>query len=187
MKRINKTQCICEALNKGMKITPLVAWKLCKTFTLAEIIRNLRKRYGMNIVTDYVTENECRYGIYHLAKRSKTMDNGTIKKATFSVAVSEKYKDRNGEAKENTNWFTCVFFGKMADVIDKLNVEKGTLVYVSGKMNFRQYTKDTGEKTNIAELMGDVFQILSSRRSDGSIQPTANAPTAEAEEDELPF
>ena len=109
--------------------------------------------------------------IGHLGHSPKTMDNGTIKKATFSVAVSEKYKDRNGETKENTNWFTCVFFGKMADVIDKLNVEKGTLVYVS----------------NIAELMGDVFQILSARRSDGSIQPTANAPTAEAEEDELPF
>lgn len=71
MKKINKTQCICEALNKGMKITPLVAWKLCKTFTLAEIIRDLRKRYGMKIVTEYVTENGCRYGVYHLAKRSK--------------------------------------------------------------------------------------------------------------------
>lgn len=125
--------------------------------------------------------------IGHIGNSPKVLDNGTIKKATFSVAVSEKYKDRNGEAKENTNWFTCVFFGKMADVIDRLNVEKGTLVYVSGKMNFRQYTKDTGEKANIAELMGDVFQILSARRSDGSIQPTANAPTAEAEEDELPF
>jgi hypothetical protein len=71
MKKINKTQCICEALNNGMKITPLVAWKLCKTFTLAEIIRDLRKRYGMNIVTEYVTENGCRYGVYHLNKRSK--------------------------------------------------------------------------------------------------------------------
>ena len=71
MKKINKTQCICEALNKGMKITPLVAWKLCKTFTLAEIIRDLRKRYGMKIVTEYVTENGCRYGVYHLNKRSK--------------------------------------------------------------------------------------------------------------------
>lgn len=71
MKKINKTQCICEALNKGMKITPLVAWKLCKTFTLAEIIRDLRKRYGMKIVTEYVTENGCRYGVYHIAKRSK--------------------------------------------------------------------------------------------------------------------
>lgn len=71
MKKINKTQCICEALNKGMKITPLVAWKLCKTFTLAEIIRDLRKRYGMNIVTEYVTENGCRYGVYHLSHKTK--------------------------------------------------------------------------------------------------------------------
>lgn len=72
MKKINKTQCICEALNKGMKITPLVAWKLCKTFTLAEIIRNLRKKYGMNIVTEWATDNGCRFAVYSLArKRSK--------------------------------------------------------------------------------------------------------------------
>jgi len=125
--------------------------------------------------------------IGHIGHSPKVLDNGTIKKATFSVAVSERYRDRNLETKETTNWFTCVFFGKMADVIDKLNVEKGTLVYVSGKMNFRQYVKESGEKANIAELMGDGFQILSARRSYGSIQPTANAPTAEAEEDELPF
>lgn len=125
--------------------------------------------------------------IGHLGKTPDVRNNGQTSKATFSVAVSEKYKDKNGEAKEITNWFTCVFFGKMAEVIDKLNVEKGTLVYVSGKMNFRQYTKESGEKANIAELMGDGFQILSARRSDGSIQPTANAPTAVAEEDELPF
>jgi len=125
--------------------------------------------------------------IGHLGKTPDVRNNGQTSKATLSVAVSERYRDRNGETKETTNWFTCVFFGKMAEVIDKLNVEKGTLVYVSGKMNFRQYTKESGEKVNIAELMGDGFQILSSRRSDGSIQPTANAPTAEAEEDELPF
>ncbi len=125
--------------------------------------------------------------IGHLGKTPDVRNNGQTSKATFSVAVSERYRDRNGETKETTNWFTCVFFGKMAEVIDKLNVEKGTLVYVSGKMNFRQYTKESGEKVNIAELMGDGFQILSARRSDGSLQPTANAPTAEAEEDELPF
>lgn len=72
MKKINKTQCICKALNKGMKVTPLVAWKLCKTFTLAEIIRNLRKKYGMNIVTEWATDNGCRFAVYSLArKRSK--------------------------------------------------------------------------------------------------------------------
>lgn len=125
--------------------------------------------------------------IGHLGKTPDVRNNGQTSKATLSVAVSERYRDRNGETKETTNWFTCVFFGKMAEVIDRLNVEKGTLVYVSGKMNFRQYTKESGEKVNIAELMGDGFQILSARRSDGSIQPTANAQTAEAEEDELPF
>jgi single-strand DNA-binding protein len=124
--------------------------------------------------------------IGHLGHSPKTLDNGTIKKATFSVAVSERYRDRNGETKETTNWFTCVFFGKMAEVIERLQMEKGTCVYIGGKMNFRTYEKD-GKKSQIAELIGENLQILSARRSDGSIQPTANAPTEVAEADELPF
>lgn len=144
----------------------------------------LSPRQKEQVIMAYLNRTEI---IGHLGKTPDVRNNGQTSKATFSVAVSERYRDRNGETKETTNWFTCVFFGKMAEVIDKLNVEKGTLVYVSGKMNFRQYTKESGEKVNIAELMGDGFQILSARRSDGSLQPTANAPTAEAEEDELPF
>lgn len=107
-------------------------------------------------------------------------------KCSLSVAVTEYYKDSNGERKENTNWFNVVFWGKMAEVIERLQMEKGTCVYIGGKMNFRTYEKD-GKKSQIAELIGENLQILSARRNDGSIQPTANAPTEVAEADELPF
>lgn len=123
--------------------------------------------------------------IGHLGHSPKTLDNGTTKKATFSVAVTERYKSR-GEENENTNWFNVVFWGKMAEVIERLQMEKGTCVYIGGKMNFRTYEKD-GKKSQIAELIGENLQILSARRNDGSIQPTANAPTEIAEADELPF
>ena len=123
--------------------------------------------------------------IGHLGKTPDVRNNGTTSKATFSVAVTERYKSR-GEENENTNWFNVVFWGKMAEVIERLQMEKGTCVYIGGKMNFRTYEKD-GKKSQIAELIGENLQILSARRNDGSIQPTANAPTEVAEADELPF
>ena len=114
----------------------------------------------------------------------KNFPNG--KKATFSVAVSEKYKI-NGEVKENTNWFIVVFYNKMAEVIANLDMEKGTCVYVGGKMTFKTYENANGEKRFAAELVGENLQILSTRRKYGTLQPTANAPTGEVQEDELPF
>ena len=70
-KKINKTECIMNALNAGQKITALVAWKLCKTLTLSEIIRDLRHKYGMKIKTDWKTENGCRFAEYSLVKGRK--------------------------------------------------------------------------------------------------------------------
>lgn len=71
-KKTTKTECIMNALKAGQKISALTAWRMCRTFTLAEIIRNLRKKYGMNIVTEWATDNGCRFAVYSLArKRSK--------------------------------------------------------------------------------------------------------------------
>lgn len=39
-KKPNKTECIMNALKAGQKISALTAWRMCRTFTLAEIIRN---------------------------------------------------------------------------------------------------------------------------------------------------
>lgn len=68
-RKLTKTECIMNALNRGKKVTALSAWKMCSTFTLSEIIRNLRKRYGMNIKTEWATENGIRFAVYSLAGR----------------------------------------------------------------------------------------------------------------------
>lgn len=125
--------------------------------------------------------------IGHLGKSPKVLTTQYGKKATFSVAVTKRFKTNDGEPKERTDWFNVVFKGKMAETIERLDMEKGTCVFVGGEMTFRNYETDAGEKKSICELIGENLQILSPRRSDGSIQPTANAPTAIAEEDELPF
>lgn len=82
------------------------------------------------------------------------------KKATLSVAVTERYKDANGETKENTNWFSVAIWGKLADLVEGWNLEKGTSVYVSGKINFRTTQDENGNNRYFTELVADQLQLL---------------------------
>lgn len=66
-KRVSKRQAIKAALLNGAKISALDAWKICRTFGLAEIVRDLRKA-GMRIKAEFAVENGCRFAIYHLEK-----------------------------------------------------------------------------------------------------------------------
>lgn len=81
-------------------------------------------------------------------------------KCSLSVAVTERYRDNNGEQKENTNWFNVVFWGKQAETLKNLGIQKGTCVFVAGKMTFRTYQDQDGQNRFIAELVGENLQIL---------------------------
>ena len=95
---------------------------------------------------------------------------------SFSLAVSETYKDKNGEKKENTEWSRLVFFGKLADIAEKY-ITKGTLLYVEGKLKTSSYEKD-GSKHYSTDIIVNEMRMLSSK--DGS------KPASEADDD-LPF
>ena len=108
-----------------------------------------------------------------------------MSKATMSVACSRRYKDNNGETKEQTTWFPVVAFGKLADTIDKLQLKKGTCVYVGGEMRFRTYEKDDGTKESVAELLASSLQVLTPRAQQAMEQ--AQQERAESSEEDLPF
>ena len=65
----------------------------------------------------------------------------------FNVAVTEKYKDSNGQKVENTTWFSCEVWNKMADVVEKY-LRKGSKVYIEGKMAVEKW-KDENDQTKI--------------------------------------
>lgn len=120
----------------------------------------------------------------HECKISVGRTNGN-KKASLNVACSERYKDANGEVKENTQWFNVVAYGKLADVCERLSLQRGTCVYVGGKMTFRTYTKEDGTKKDIAELVASTIQILSPKAQQA--QESAQRETEETADDDLPF
>lgn len=120
-------------------------------------------------------------------------------KVMFSVAVSKRYRDKNGEQKELTNWFNVVAFGKLAENLANLDIQKGTTLFVSGEMNFRDYINADGVQKSVAEVQADTVQILTPRNNKTNSSPSYNYadPSKEdsantgampqADEDELPF
>lgn len=109
-------------------------------------------------------------------------------KCSLSVAVTESYKDSNGERKENTNWFNVVFWGNMAENIKNLQLKKGTCVFVAGKMTFRSYQDQDGQARFTAELVGENLQILTPRQNQQNPYSQQNQQQNEHQQvDNLPF
>lgn len=130
------------------------------------------------------------------------------KVATFTLATSERYKDRNGELRENTEWHNIVCWRANADVAERF-IHKGTQLYIEGRLRTRSYTDPQGVKKYTTEIQVDVLQLLG-RREDSEAaasqggysapaQPAYSAPAAapaaaapvapvdEAPADDLPF
>lgn len=96
------------------------------------------------------------------------------KVATFTLATSERYKDRSGETRENTEWHNIVAWRQSADVCERF-VRKGTQLYIEGKLRTRSYTDQTGNKKYTTEIAVDTLQLLG-RRDDNPATGAYQAP-----------
>jgi single-strand DNA-binding protein len=86
--------------------------------------------------------NLCQF-IGHVGKdpEIKSTQSGT-RVANFSLAVTEKWKDKSGERREKTEWVSVVVWSDgLIGIIGKY-VHKGSKLYVSGKMQTRKWEKD---------------------------------------------
>ena len=93
------------------------------------------------------------------------------KVASFRLATTERFRDRNGELRENTEWHSIVVWRNNADIVEKY-VHKGSQVYIEGKLRTRQWTDQTGAKRYTTEVVGDTIQLLG-KRPDGEQQQGA--------------
>ncbi len=84
------------------------------------------------------------------------------KVASFRLATTERYRDRSGELRENTEWHSIVVWRNNADVVEKY-VHKGSQLYIEGKLRTRQWTDQTGNKRYTTEVVADTLQLLGKR------------------------
>ena len=90
-----------------------------------------------------------------------TFENGT-RKVSATLATSERYRDRDNNWVEQTDWHNIVVWGNLAnDIADhRRNYMKGDLMYIEGKLRTRQYTDQQGIVRYITEVNADKMMQL---------------------------
>jgi len=87
----------------------------------------------------------------------RELSNGN-KVANISMATSEEWKDKNtGEKKTKANWHRVVIFGRLADVVEKY-CNKGSKIYVCGKLQTRKWTDQSGQDKYTTEVVVQGYQ-----------------------------
>ena len=93
--------------------------------------------------------------------------NGNSKVARFTLATTERYRDRNGELRENTEWHNIVAWRNSADLAEKY-IRKGSQIYVEGRLSTRNWNDQSGAKRTTTEIVVDNIQLLGRRDSNAS-------------------
>jgi single-strand DNA-binding protein len=88
--------------------------------------------------------------------------------ANIRLATTERYKNKNGEKVEQTEWHNIVLWRGLAEIVDKY-VKKGMRLYIEGKIHTRSWEDKSGNKRYTTEIYADNMQMLSS-------QPSGNTP-----------
>ncbi len=86
--------------------------------------------------------------------------------ATLSIATTERYKDRNGEQQESTEWHRVVAWGRLAEICQEY-LKKGSLAYFEGPIQTRQWEDKDGQKKYTTEIKALNMQMLDSRGDGG--------------------
>src|SRR3954466_10830962 len=84
----------------------------------------------------------------------------------ISVATTEKWKDKNGEMQEKTEWHRVAFFGKLAEIAGEY-LKKGSQVYVEGRLQTRKWQDKDGQDKYMTEIVANQMQMLGSRSGMG--------------------
>ena len=102
-------------------------------------------------------------------------NSGNAKVATFTLATTERYRDRNGETRENTEWHNIVAWRGNADVAERF-VRKGTQLYIEGRIRTRSWDDQTGNKRYTTEIIVDNLQLLGKKTDNPGGQSSYQAP-----------
>lgn len=87
----------------------------------------------------------------------KTSTGSPILRA--SLATSERWKDKEGQWAERTEWHRITLFGPRVEGVSKY-LKKGTMIYVEGKIHYHNYEDKNGTKQYLTEIVVEDIQIL---------------------------
>jgi single-strand DNA-binding protein len=95
--------------------------------------------------------------------------------ANLSIATTESWKDKeSGEMRDKTEWHKVVFFGKLAEIVEKY-LDKGSSIYIEGKLQTRKWQDKSGADRWTTEIVGSELTMLGSRNAPSAATPMNNA------------
>ncbi|MFN8412800.1 MAG: single-stranded DNA-binding protein [Anaerolineales bacterium] len=103
--------------------------------------------------------------IGRLGKDPESKFTPTGKKVThFSLAVSNHWKDKNGEVKESTEWVNIEAWGRLGEVCQEY-LKKGSLIFLEGRLKTDRY-EDKGETKFFTKIVAQTLQFLDKKSAD---------------------
>lgn len=82
--------------------------------------------------------------------------------ASFSIATTDNWKDKNGQKQERTEWHRISMFGKQAEIAGEY-LKKGSSVYIEGRLQTRKWQDKEGNERQTTEVVADRMQMLGGR------------------------
>ena len=79
--------------------------------------------------------------------------------ASFSLAVNESFKTRDGEKNEHVEWFRCVCWNKRAEIVGQY-VTTGKLLFIEGRLQTRKYDEREGNAHKVIEVVVSQLRLL---------------------------
>ncbi|UCC79465.1 MAG: single-stranded DNA-binding protein [Candidatus Zixiibacteriota bacterium] len=112
--------------------------------------------------------------------------------ASFRIATTERYRNKEGEQQENTEWHNIVCWARTAEIANEY-LKKGSPVYIEGSIRTRNYEDKDGIKRYRTEIVAQRLQLLGARGTPErqAVQPDSSTappePDLPADDDDLPF
>ena len=121
--------------------------------------------------------------------------------ATVSLATTERFTDREGQKREDTQWHRIVIWGKTAESLHEY-LTKGKQIYVEGRIQTREWTDKEGKTNKTTEIRADRIVLLGSASGGegrgprapreryaeaAEAAPAESAPVETPHDDDIPF
>lgn len=85
--------------------------------------------------------------------------------AKFNLATTEQYTLKDGGSESKTQWHTIVCWRGLAQLAQQY-IHKGSLLYIEGKINYRNYDDKEGNKKYVTEIVAEEIVLLDKKKSE---------------------
>ena len=112
--------------------------------------------------------------IGYLGKDPESKYTPTGKRVTdFPIAITNRWKDEEGQTREHTEWVNIECWGRLAEVCHEY-LRKGSLAYVDGRLRTDRYEDQEGETRFFTKVVAQTVQFLSDNRPEEGLEEPAH-------------